>query len=73
MALTGERPVVLFHGGPGDAVAVQFVERNERLVGTDLMRFSQITSQNISVQALFVLSTIITVYEVANFMSQDPP
>ena len=44
MALTGERPVVLFHGGPGDAVAVQFVERNERLVGTDLIRLLQITS-----------------------------
>ena len=33
VSLNGERPVVLFHGGPGDAVAVQFVERNGRLVG----------------------------------------
>lgn len=29
----GERPVVLFHGGPGDKVALQFVEKEGILVG----------------------------------------
>jgi hypothetical protein len=29
----GERPVVAYHGGPGDQVAFQFVEKEGILVG----------------------------------------
>ena len=32
-SLDGERPIVVYHGGPGDIVAVQFVEREAVLVG----------------------------------------
>lgn len=29
----GERPIVAVYGGPGEAVAVQFVENDKRIVG----------------------------------------
>lgn len=32
----GQRPVVAYIGGPGDAVAVQFVESNKRIVGANV-------------------------------------
>lgn len=32
-ALPGDRPIVAFVGGPGEEVAVQFVENNDEIVG----------------------------------------
>ena len=47
-SLNGERPVVVYHGGPSDLVAVQFVERKEVLVGKNLSKNIKLTKDNFS-------------------------
>jgi hypothetical protein len=47
--------VVLFHGGPGDAVAVQFVERNEAIVGKTAMQYSSFLAKTLFLLSVFIV------------------